>query len=847
MPRQHVFRHGRSSRNRPGTRPRGSRDREFGKPDLPVVQGADPDEVLKLFAKTGRPLHLDEILRFLDLSRREKKALRALLDALAARGRVLRLSGGRWADASLAPRITGVLSIQRSGSGLVTPECSSATSGNRSRRGPDIFIHPLALGDAWHGDTVEVLVQPAAGALSSSSALQGRRARAPRAVRSRGRETGRSTPSSGPLGAFLHPEGRILRVIRRGTRELAVHVAGAPDAAGRVLCRPADPRFAFTVLADVAALPAAPTIGELLLVRPEDDPAPGAEPRHLRHEGQPACLATARASLGRENDVAVQERLVKLNHLIPSEFPANVLAEAEAAPRATGAPASAARDAPPFRSTAARQDLRALPFVTIDGADARDFDDAICVVRRGDGWELWVAIADVSHFVRPGSALDREARERGNSCYFPASVSPMLPEILSNDLCSLRPDEDRLVMTVRLRFNAAGAPEGAAFFPAWIRSRARLTYEETQAAFDAADAETGAPSSAGEGEAHASAEPDLLRRFPGLGHARDLARALRARREAAGALDFELPEPEFIIDRGSGRLVAIRRRERLEAHRLIEACMLAANEAVARRLMEQGAPFPYRVHPAPDRDRLETLFRTLNAAGLIPQDMNAPRTTEGTARALGRIVREARGGPHEFLVNRLVLRAMMQARYAPEAEGHFGLASTAYCHFTSPIRRYADLMTHRALRFTLDGSGPIPAGRKLLAVCDRCNAQERAATEAEREIGRRLGCLLLRDRVGEGFTGIVSGLSPFGLFVELDAAPVEGMIRVESLDDLFDYDQERQELIGLRQGRRFHLGQRVRTRLADVHMGRLEITLTLVSTRHNDPAPPRKHRRKTSR
>ncbi len=874
MRKRHFSGHGRTSgRKRRVTRPDDPQGSSSGAMrELPAVEGTDPAEVLELFKTVGHPLRLDDAIRFLDLPRRGKKALRALLDALAAQGRLLRLSGGRWADASQAPTLAGVLSIQRSGAGLVTPLSSTpdggasrgtgGQAGGRPRRGADIFIHPLALGDAWHGDTVEVLVQPTRQT-SGRPARQGRRA-----ARFRGREAGGS-------GASLHPEGRILRVLQRGTRELAVHVAARPDAAGRVLCRPADPRFAFLVLADVSALPAAPKIGDLLLVLPEDTgqdmdqatpgnvpegaperspdqeaPAPAgvkSEPRRMR--GQPVRLATARAALGREDDVAVQERLVKLNHLIPLDFPANVLAEASAAAdrQAGNDPAPTACDPAdiPFRSTAERQDLRSLPFVTIDGADARDFDDAICVLRRNTGWELWVAIADVSHFVRPGSALDREARERGNSCYFPASVSPMLPEILSNDLCSLRPGEDRLVMTVRMRFDASGAPRGAVFFPACIRSRARLTYEETQAALDVAEAIDAADAAKdGRGESgpnrqterqaeQRDAGPDLLRRFPGLGDARDLARALRARREAAGSLDFELPEPEFVVDRTSGRLVAIRRRERLESHRLIEACMLAANEAVARHLAERGAPFPYRVHPAPDRERLESLFRTLHSSGLVPPDVSTrtPRAPRDVARALRRILSEARGGSGEFLVNRLTLRSMMQARYSPEAEEHFGLASTAYCHFTSPIRRYADLMTHRALRFTLDGSGPIPAGRKLLAICDQCNARERTATEAEREIGRRLGCLLLRDRVGEGFDGIVSGLSPFGIFVELDTAPVEGMIRLESLDDLFEYDAERQELIGLHQGRRFHLGQRVRTRLADVHAGRLEITLTLVPTR----------------
>lgn len=780
---------------REDARPARQKRRPAVAPDLSVPGGLNPEEVIGLMGRVSHPVRLDDLIRFLDLSRRDKHALEDLLDRLQSEGRVIRLRGGKWIEASQARLVTGVLSIQRTGAGFVTPDAvqdggtAQPVDGGRRRSPdariqPDIYIHPGFLGDAWHGDRVEVALQPG---------TEGR-------------------------GRVRNPEGRIVRILERRQKELAVHTTRHQTPRG-MLCRPADPRLDFMLDVDVSALAATPRIGELLLVTPGEKVEDG------------LWLGTARVSLGLEEDAMVQERLTKLNHEIPLDFPPNVLAEAaelekNAAEHAdlgglkpladvSGAPSM---DALPRTSSAKRQDLRGVPFVTIDGEDARDFDDAVYArplhpAAGGAAWELWVAIADVSHFVQPGSRLDREARERGNSYYFPTSVEPMLPEILSNGLCSLRPDEDRLVMAARIGFDDRGIPVSSAFFPGVIRSRGRLTYEGVHEAL-----------TSGGG---------LLEHHPYLKDAEALAHILLARRQQRGSLDFDLPEAQFIVNRATGEVEDVRRRVRVFAHRLIEEFMLAANEAVARYLTEKGVPFPYRIHPAPDPDRLSTLFRTLATTDLARSDVLTLKRGETPSPArLRDILVQAHGTPQEYLVGRLVLRSMMQARYSPESGEHFGLASPCYCHFTSPIRRYADLLVHRALSFALGASqGPVIAGHRLLMAADQCNARERAATEAEREIARRLGCLLLRDRAGETFAGVVSGVSEFGFFVEFDTMPVEGMVRLTSFrDDWFEYDPDRQELIGVGTGRRFRLGQAVTVRLTDVNVGRLEINLELEGT-----------------
>lgn len=711
----------------------------------------DTAQLRELLARQQKPLRLDAILRLTGLPRRSKKALEEQLRRLEAEGALLRLHGGAWTETSRLRNITGRYSVTRSGAGFVTP--LDANEHGRKIFDKDIFIHPAQAGNAWHGDVVRVLLTPGA---------------------SKGK----------------NPEGRIVAVLERGQQEVAVRVERLRGACA--LCRPADPRLNVTFEADISGLDTRVQAGDLLLVRPETEVTAD------------FWQAVALSAFGNEDTVRVQEALVKLNHQVPSDFPPRALEEARAFP-----PNPAEAD------LRGRNDVRDIPFVTIDGRTARDFDDAIHVSTTAEGgWLLRVGIADVTHYVRPGSALDNEALERGNSWYFPTSVAPMLPEALSNGLCSLNPEVDRLIMLAEISFSAKGQPVASRFSAAVMRSAARLTYGQVKRLLD--------------GEAPEEREALCARPRGGdvlamLEDARRLAAALGAVREARGSLDFDLPEPEYIFDE-RGRVQDIRHKERNFAHRLIEECMIAANEAVARFLEEKNLPFLYRVHPEPEEDRLQALFDTLKSTAVAEVLPARP-----SARALQGILRDALDTPQEYLVSRLVLRTMPQARYQPLNEGHFGLGSACYCHFTSPIRRYADVVVHRALKQALGVSGGMAvAEHKLLRVGDQLNRRERAAMEAEREISRRLVCLALRGREGEEFAGTICSVNDFGIFVELNAMPAEGMIRVEDLgDDYYEYDPDRQELLGAGTGRRFRLGQPLRVRLDDVNVGRLEVRLGL--------------------
>ncbi len=623
------------------------------------------------------------------------------------------------------------------------------------RSAEDVFLAPGSLGDAWNGDLVEVLLLP-------------RR-----------------------HGAGKRREGRVLSVLERAHDEITVRVL-EPVHKGLALCRPVDALFSFDILADVSALEKKPAPFALLRVRAGEKLSGGI--RTLR-------AGTATTALGREDDVSAQELLTKLNRAIPTDFPEKVLAEAEKAADL------------PLR-TEGMEDLRGLALVTMDGEDARDFDDAVFVSRGEQGWRLLVAIADVSYYVRPRTALDREAFARGNSCYFPASVEPMLPETLCNGMCSLRPGEDRRVLAVDMELDAKGSLKTTRFRNALMRSRARLTYRQAQETLDEPEGRTALRL-----EKEAPGVPAMLR------EAAELARLLIERRHLAGGLDFDLPEAEFQVEEidGAPRVTGMRNRERLFSHRLIEAFMIRANESVAEFLSRKKAPFLYRVHPAPSLEKLKELSR-LSSTLLSLSD---PSGMSPSAWLSGLLEKAAAGGS-TFIVHRLALRSLMQARYSPEEEGHFGLASARYCHFTSPIRRYADLVNHRALRHTLglDTGGAIPAGHSLLEIAGQCNARERVAIDAEREIHRRMGCLLLQERVGERFSGVISGVMPFGFFVELEGMPLEGLVRVETLGrDFYVFEEERRELLGAHSQERFRLGQEVAVKLTGVSIGRMEIDL----------------------
>ncbi|MEG6505935.1 ribonuclease R [Nitratidesulfovibrio sp. 1201_IL3209] len=698
----------------------------------------DANDLAALFREAHRPLKIDALMRMLGLHRRMKKELEDRLDDLVRQGRIIRLRGGAWGLVEQLRLVTGTLSIQRSGMGFVLPE---------EKGRDDIYVHPYQMGDAWHGDKVVVALLP------------GRHGK--------------------------NPEGRIVRVLERGRKEIPARVVRRM---GRhsLLCRPADPRMAVSFVVDMSAVEEKAEKGDLVVAAPGEKVEDG------------LWAATGLAVLGADDNVLVQERLVKINHDVPTDFPPEVLEEAQALPAAPG------RD-----DMEGRIDLRHLEFVTIDGAKARDFDDAVYVEEQGTGYRLWVAIADVAHYVRPGSAMDREAQARSNSYYFPQSVEPMLPEALSNGLCSLNPRVPRLAMVAETFFYADGSPGRSKFYAAVIESKARLTYGQVNRALFEKDEQ----------------ERRLLTPvLPLLERAERLARLLHEKRDERGSLDFDLPEPEVIFNI-YGETVDIGRKVRHFGHQIIEEFMIAANEAVARFLTEKNARFLYRVHPEPDTEKLEGLFKVLARTSLAQHLPGKP-----SAKALQGVLQAAKGSDQEFLVSRMALRTMMQARYSPEHEAHFGLASECYCHFTSPIRRYADLVVHRALRRTLGlpVNGPLPGERALLTIADTLNTNERVAMEAEREILKRITVLFLSERVGEEFTGVISGIIDFGFFVEFNEVLAEGMVRLSSLDDdYYGYLPERQELVGERTGRSFRLGQAVTVRLAEVNVARLEVNLAL--------------------
>ena len=476
-----------------------------------------------------------------------------------------------------------------------------------------------------------------------------------------------------------------------------------------------------------------------------------------------------------------------------------------------------------------RADLRGVPLVTIDGADARDFDDAVWAApdpERGGSWHALVAIADVAHYVRAGDALDVAARDRGNSVYFPDRVVPMLPEALSNELCSLKPGVDRACVAVDLWIDADGHLTRHQFRRGLMRSAARLTYEEAQAAVD------GRPN-----EKTASLLDRVLNPLYGA------YRALERARTARGTLDLDIPERRILLD-PSGRIARIEPRERLESHKLIEELMIAANVAAAETLERLKQPCMYRVHDSPEPDRLTALARFLDGIGI--HGLTLARGQAVRPQHFNAILRRAKGTPYERLVNALVLRSQAQAEYSPENLGHFGLSLRRYAHFTSPIRRYADLLVHRALisghHFGHDGL-PQPAG-DFKALGAHISMTERRAAAAERSAADRYTAAFLAERVGAEFVGRINGVTRAGLFITLDETGADGLIPIRTLPgDYYIHDETHHSLKGRRSGRTYVLGDPVRVRLAeaDTVTGSLIFAVTEDSPRRQ-PSPKRPRR-----
>ena len=453
----------------------------------------------------------------------------------------------------------------------------------------------------------------------------------------------------------------------------------------------------------------------------------------------------------------------------------------------------------------ARKDLRGMPLVTIDGADARDFDDAVFAVPRRNGWRLVVAIADVAHYVKTGSALDREARERGNSVYLPDRVVPMLPEKLSNGICSLVPREDRLAMVCDMRVSRQGRVSGHEFYEAVIRSHARLTYTEVGRFL--------------EGE-RLQVEDDVA---ASLGALHDVYGALKSRRDERGALDLDTRETSIELDDG-GMPTAIEPVDRNDAHRLIEEAMIAANVAAASHLespkngTDRSPPPVYRVHEPPAAEKIEALALALRLVGeRLP---NASPTPAELSRVVAR-AREKSSWP-SWIWETLVLRSLAQARYEPRRLGHFGLALSTYAHFTSPIRRYADLVVHRMLK------GERMSFDDLEEAAAHISMTERRAEDAERAVDAWLKCVYVEGHIGETFSGTVASVVEFGLFVELDGLFVQGLLHISKLGrDYYHYAPESMALVAERSGARFALADRLEVVIEEVSVatGRIDLTL----------------------
>lgn len=605
------------------------------------------------------------------------------------------------------------------------------------------------------------------------------------------------------------PEGRVLEIVERRKAPI---IGRLLHEGGVWLVAPEDKRYGQDILVPAKGT-AGGKVGQVVAVQLTEPPSLHAQP-----------VGRVTEVLGEIDDPGMEIEIAVRKYEVPHRFSDEALAQAAKLPDKIRA-----------SDRKNRVDLTDVPLVTIDGEDARDFDDAVycepAKVGRSKGWRLIVAIADVSHYVRPGEPLDRDGYERATSVYFPRRVIPMLPEKISNGLCSLNPQVDRLSLVCDMLITAGGDIHAYQFYPAVICSHARFTYTEVAAVL----ANTRGP----EAVRYAPLVPQLL-------HLHDAYRALLKARATRGAVDFATTETQIVCD-DNGRIEKIVPRTRTEAHRLIEEAMLAANVSCADFIQRAEHPSLYRVHEGPTPERKATLQSYLKALGLGLSLSEDP--TPGEYQALAE---STKNRPDAAQIHSMLLRSMQQAIYTPINSGHFGLAYEAYTHFTSPIRRYPDLLVHRVIkallggeRYHLDASAeaPPPAkgarGKKAKPSAEEssaweltgvhCSANERRADEASRDVEAWLKCMFMRERLGEEYAGTVSAATSFGLFVQLDGLYVEGLVHITELGgEYFRFDETRQELRGERSGVRYAVGTRLRVQVSRVDLDGRKIDFRLV-------------------
>jgi ribonuclease R len=728
------------------------------------------EEILGILRTAAAAHTLKSLAATLGVKHNEVEGLTRRLNAMERDGQITSNRAGHYQLTHLPNFIEGRVSSHRDGFGFLIPNDGSE----------DIFLPEKEMQKVLHGDRVQARV--------TGTDRRGR------------------------------PEGTIVEVVERAN----THVIGRLlNENGVWVVAPEDKRISQDIL--LAGSPGKAKTGQVVSVELTEQPS-----RYTQPVGKIAEILGDIDDPGMEIEIAVRK------YGVPHEFSTAALKQAAKLPNEVQA-----------SELGARVDLRDVPLVTIDGEDARDFDDAVYCepvkIGRSTCYRLIVAIADVSHYVKPQDALDADALERSTSVYFPRRVIPMLPEKLSNGLCSLNPDVDRLTLVCDAVVTAKGEIKAYQFYPAVIHSAARLTYTEVAAILG----NTKGP--------EAARRPALV---PHLQHLYEVFQALVQARRQRGAIDFETTET-YIVCNAAGKIEQILPRTRNDAHKVIEECMLAANVCAADLLQRHKHPTLYRVHAVPTKEKLEQLRTFLKQVGLHLGGGDTPAASD-YAELLPKIMAR----PDALLLQTMLLRSMQQAVYSPENVGHFGLSYESYAHFTSPIRRYPDLLVHRAIKAILQGkryepkgidTGALntmlsPAARKKQAqdkadgkkkregepsiweaLGIHCSANERRADEASRDVEAWLKCYFIRDRLGEEFTGTISGVTGFGIFVQLDTLFIEGLVHVTELGaDYFQYDEARHELRGERTGIRYQLTDRVKVQVSRVDLDARRIDLRLV-------------------
>ena len=568
-------------------------------------------------------------------------------------------------------------------------------------------------------------------------------------------------------------EGELVEVLERRTEEVAGQFIRER---GIGIVIPDNARFAHRILVPKGEAARAKH-GDMVVAEIVDYPT-----RIEQATGRVTTVIGAPGTKGIATDIAIHA------HGIPFQWPRAV--KSEIAKFGKTVPSAAKRG---------RTDLRHVDLVTIDGADARDFDDAVFCEKSGNGWKLLVAIADVAHYVQIGSALDKEAINRGTSVYFPNRVVPMLPEVLSNGLCSLNPKVDRLCMVCEMHVSAGGKVSKSTFFEGVMRSKCRLTYSQVA---DFLEGRSG------------SSVPRVLQKSVRELHS--LYKAFAKARQRRGAIEIDLPQTKFKLNK-KGEIDRIEVVPRNDAHRLIEECMIAANVAAARFLKSHRIPGLYRVHPKPDPDRFHELRLYLVSLGL---KVAHPEHVE--PRHFDQLVKQIKDRPDAAAITMAMLRSLTHAEYSPTNIGHFGLALDAYAHFTSPIRRYPDLLVHRAIRHIVRGGKPGKydyGGRDMERLGSITSEHEKRAEEASRDVEAWLKCQYMEGHLGEEFDGVITGVTNFGVFVQIGELMTDGLVHVTSLaNDYYNFDPGSQRLVGERSGHTFSLGQAMRVRVHKVDM-----------------------------